>query len=93
MVEKGRYLKALRALVKEKGGKLDGGEIPNLCSCGALNENLLQFKKGKEGFFMCASNCQFYKNQKDYERALRDILHSLSLFKAWYYISLKNLSL
>jgi hypothetical protein len=40
MVEKNRYLKALKALVKEKGEKLDGGEIPSLCSCGALNENL-----------------------------------------------------
>ena len=39
-VEKGRYLKALKALVYEKGEKLDGGEIPNLCSCGALGENL-----------------------------------------------------
>lgn len=77
-------MKALKALVKEKGGKLDGGEIPSLCSCGALNENLQQMKKGsgKEGMVnMCASNCQFYKNSKDYEKALRDILHSISLFK------------
>ena len=35
-VEKTRYLKALKALVKEKGEKLDNGDIPNLCSCGAL---------------------------------------------------------
>eukprot|EP00347_Sterkiella_histriomuscorum_P012198 403369519 len=84
-VEKTRYLKALKALVKEKGEKLSGEEIPNLCSCGALGENLQSLKKagGKsEGFVhMCASNCQFYKNEKDYERALRDILHSISLFK------------
>jgi len=33
-------LKALKALVKEKGEKLDGGEIPSLCSCGALGENI-----------------------------------------------------
>ncbi len=85
MVEKSRYLKALKALVKEKGEKLNGEEIPNLCSCGALNENLASMKKsgGKsQGIVhMCASNCQFYKNEKDYEKALRDILHSISLFK------------
>jgi hypothetical protein len=82
-VEKSRYIKALKALVKEKGEKLSGEEIPNLCNCGALNENLLSMKKGNKGgvVHMCASNCQFYKNDKDYERALRDILHSISLFK------------
>lgn len=25
----------------------------------------------------CASNCQFYNNEKGYVRALRDILHSI----------------
>ena len=88
-MEKGRYLKALKALVKEKGEKLDGGEIPSLCSCGALGENLQSMKKsggsskGSGGALvhMCASNCQFYKNEKDYEKALKDILHSMSLFK------------
>lgn len=71
-------------MVKEKGEKFDiGAEIPNLCSCGALGESILSLKKGqsKELVNMCASNCQFYKNQKDYEKALRDILHSISLFK------------
>lgn len=57
MVEKGRYLKALKALVKEKGEKLDCGEIPSLCSCGALTENLMQLKNGKNNVHMCASNC------------------------------------
>lgn len=77
-------MKALRALVKEKGEKLNGQEIPNLCSCGAMNENLMSMKlSGKKGgshgiVQMCASNCQFYKNEKDYEKALRDILHSIS---------------
>ena len=59
-VEKERYLKALKALVKEKGEKFDiGGEIPNLCSCGALGDNILSMKKGqsKELVNMCASNC------------------------------------
>jgi hypothetical protein len=69
----------LKALVYEKGEKLDGGEIPNLCSCGALGENLKNLKKGSKAglVHMCASNCQFYKNEKDYEKALRDILHSI----------------
>ena len=56
----------MRALVKEKGEKFDvGGEIPNLCSCGALSENILSMKKGGQSkglVNMCASNCQFYKN-------------------------------
>ena len=36
--EKDRYLKALRALVDEKGGAnfVDGGRIPDLCSCGQV---------------------------------------------------------
>ena len=34
-VEKGRYLQALKALVKEKGQSLGDGEIPSLCNCGA----------------------------------------------------------
>ena len=54
-MEKTRYVKALRAMVKEKG-------IPSICICGA-----------KEGG-VCASNCQFYKNEKEYERALREVL-------------------
>ena len=37
-------MKALKALVKEKGEKLSGDEIPNLCSCGALSENLNAMK-------------------------------------------------
>lgn len=83
-VEKNRYIKALKALVYEKGGKFDGSEIPSLCSCGALNENLKSMQKGGKNqkvTHMCASNCQFYKNEKDYERALRDILHCISQFK------------
>jgi hypothetical protein len=36
----------MKALVYEKGGKLDGGEIPSLCSCGAINENVKTMKKG-----------------------------------------------
>jgi hypothetical protein len=88
-VEKERYLKALKALVKEKGERLDTGEIPSLCSCGALNENIMNLKlSGKKGatgalgaLNTCASNCQFYNNEKEYEKALRDILHSMSLFK------------
>lgn len=28
-----------------------------------------------------ANNCQYYKDTRGYERALRDILHCVSLFK------------
>lgn len=51
-------------MVQDKG-------IPSLCICGAVFEKNPK-KKGDTP--MCASNCQFYKNDKDYERALRDIL-------------------
>ena len=72
----------MRALVHQKGEKLIDGEVPNLCSCGAIGDNLKEMKtKGGDFSSMCASNCQFYRNEKDYEKALKDILHSISLFK------------
>lgn len=82
-VEKARYVAALKALVQDKGKKLNPqtGEIPPLCSCGAQVENINSLKKGEESIQMCANNCQFYKNEKGYVRALRDILHSMSLDK------------
>ena len=74
-------MNALKALVHEKGhatGDDDG--IPSLCNCGAMAENVKAYKGGQknDGVQMCASNCQFYKNEKGYVRALRDVLHSLS---------------
>jgi len=62
-VEKQRYIKALKNMVQEK-------DIPSLCICGAAADPA----KKNTAPQMCASNCQFYKNEKDYERALRDIL-------------------
>ena len=61
-VEKARYLTALKALVQEKGQKMnpDNGEIPPLCSCGAMLDNIKQAKKGDvsgNDFQLCASNC------------------------------------
>jgi hypothetical protein len=51
-------------LVYEKGEKFIGGEIPRICSCGAINENMTQMEKSKGGvsvkyeeFNVCASNC------------------------------------
>jgi hypothetical protein len=78
-VEKERYLKALRALVDEKGNdNMTGSSIPCLCSCGqgAAGNKDMSFDPQ-----LCAANCVFYKNSKAYERALRDVLHSISLFK------------
>lgn len=82
-VERTRYLAALKVLVQDKGKKINptNGEIPPLCSCGAQVENINSVKKGDENIQMCANNCQFYKNEKGYVRALRDILHSMSLDK------------
>lgn len=81
-LEKDRYIKALKVLVSEKGARISQSDMPNLCSCGALRNNVDKFSKNGEGEIeMCASNCQFYMNNKGYERALRDILHCISLFK------------
>ncbi|TNV78330.1 hypothetical protein FGO68_gene9574 [Halteria grandinella] len=63
-IDKTRYIKALKVMVQDKG-------IPSLCICGNIAAGE---KKGQAT--MCASNCQFYKNEKDYERALRDIISS-----------------
>jgi len=83
-LEKERYIKALKVLVTEKGARISEADMPSLCSCGALKNNVA--KAAKQGgddadFEMCASNCQYYMNTKGYERALRDILHCISLFK------------
>lgn len=92
-IEKARYIAALKALVKEKGAKMnpDSGSIPPLCGCGAQIENIKQLRRSQsegkggsgqdEAIHMCASNCQFYNNEKGYVRALRDVLHSINLFK------------
>lgn len=67
-VEKTRYVKALKVMVQDKG-------IPSLCICGG---NGLVGKPSK-GETRCASNCQFYKNEREYERVLRDILASTNV--------------
>ena len=78
-------MKALRALVSEKGGKMLDSEIPDLCSCGALRDNVTSVMKQKgadeANIQVCASNCQYYNNVKGYERALRDILHCITFFR------------
>ena len=45
-IEKGRYVNALKALVSEKGAKMngDGRAIPSLCNCGAMCENIKQIR-------------------------------------------------
>lgn len=41
-VEKRRYIGALKALIKEKGAKLNplSEDVPSLCSCGAMIDNI-----------------------------------------------------
>ena len=41
-VEKRRYIGALKALIKEKGAKLNplSEDVPALCSCGAMVNNI-----------------------------------------------------
>ena len=85
-VEKERYLTALKVLVSEKGSRISESSVPNLCSCGALRENMNN-AKNRDGQIqpdeiqLCANNCQFYNDTRGYERALRDILHCITLFK------------
>ena len=73
-VEKRRYIGALKALIKEKGAKLNplSEDVPALCS----------WEMAGEDFRNCPSNCQFYNNEKGYVRALRDILHSITAVTA-----------
>ena len=73
-------------LVTEKGSKVGESDIPNLCDCGALRDNVDKAgqKRGmlqEHDINMCAVNCGFYRNSKAYERALKDVLHCISLFK------------
>ena len=76
--EKERYLKALKALVYTKNQKgPDPEQMPSICSCGAHAENLKSVGTAKI-HHPCANNCQFYNNEKEYEKALRDILHSMN---------------
>ena len=51
-VEKGRYIKALKELIREKGSKLNphSEEMPALCSCGALMENIRQLQSKSDNF-------------------------------------------
>lgn len=61
-MEKERYLTALKVLVSEKGQRMSESEIPNLCSCGALKDNVAQAKKQggtviPEEIQVCANNC------------------------------------
>ena len=54
-------MKALKALVSEKSSKMLDSEVPNLCSCGAVKENVVSAMKGgltnDEDVIACASNC------------------------------------
>jgi hypothetical protein len=67
--------------------------LPNLCSCGALAENVKEITQVKRTAnnkskvmsmiqmkYSCANNCPFYNNRKEYEKALTDIIHSLNMF-------------
>jgi len=38
----------LKVLVNEKGAKMSQNEMPNLCSCGALRNNMQKAGKGLE---------------------------------------------
>ena len=85
-LERERYLTALNVLVQAKGQAMTESDVPGLCSCGALRENVTAAKRAgnvvnEAQVQMCANNCQYYKDTRGYERAMRDILHCITLFK------------
>lgn len=72
----------MKALINQKVEKKKIS-VPNLCSCGSLAENVKSYAEDKTtGFqatyYPCANNCPFYKNPKEYKKALNDLINSLN---------------
>jgi hypothetical protein len=61
--------------------------IPNICSCGQLQKRLDTILESKNVSIYslanveCANNCIYYNNQKDYQKALADIIQSVKNLK------------
>lgn len=85
-LEKRRYVKALKNLMIEKFSEKNI-VIPNICSCGQLQKNLdTLLEKGNVSVLSivnteCANNCIYYNNNKEYKKALSDIIGSVKNLK------------
>ena len=85
-LEKRRYVKALKNLMIEKFSEKNI-VIPNICSCGQLQKKLdTLLEKGNVSVLSivnteCANNCIYYNNNKEYKKALNDIISSVKNLK------------
>ena len=85
-LEKRRYVKALKNLMIEKFAE-QKIVIPNICSCGQLQKKLdTLLEKGNISVLSivnieCANNCIYYNNDKEYKKALSDIIASVKNLK------------
>lgn len=68
-----RYIEAIKELIREKAHK-KGFILPPLCQCNIISNNSWDFNPNN-----CANNCIFYKNPKEYARALQCLLASNDL--------------
>ena len=84
--EKRKYHKAIRNFLIDKEGERDI-VLPNLCSCGRLQTNLRKLMECRNVNLVmptvpdCANNCIYYGNPKEYNKALKDILRSVTALK------------
>lgn len=85
-LEKRRYVKALKNIMIEKFSEKKI-VVPNICSCGQLQKKLdTLLEKGNVSVLSivnteCANNCIYYKNNKEYKKALNDIISSIKNIK------------
>jgi len=66
--ELNRYIEALKEQIKEKACK-NKIDLPPLCQCNQVN-CVWEFNPNN-----CANNCIFYKNPKEYAKALQNLLN------------------
>lgn len=72
-LEQVRYSVALKTLVSSQMQQKSLNRPPVVCTCGASTKNNSKHPK------KCANNCPFYKQESEYQRALKEMLTS---FKA-----------
>ena len=86
ILHKQRYIRALKNLMIDKFSEKNI-IIPSICSCGQLQKKLdTILEKGNISVqsiinVECANNCIYYKNSKDYQKALSDIISSIKNIK------------
>ena len=84
--EKKKYAECLYKIQSERFGERKI-VIPNICSCGNLQKKLESLVKhnnidvGSFTGFECANNCIYYKNKKEYDKCIKDLLFSIKNVK------------